>query len=164
MSSQRLFHEFSLIFRKNTHKISLFLYYSKLWIDFNKTIVRESNKRKECERNNDLTPLNKKQRGRKSNITTTALTHLFSKLEEDSTLTLKQMVDILKSDFDIDSSTSGIDRCLSKFAFAWKNVLPIPDTWNTNEVIFKRQQFLEQLSSYANKNVIYIVNLYLICT
>lgn len=97
-----------------------------------------------------------KKRGRKSEITPDALVHLLLLLEDDSTITLKQMVDILEKDLHITTSTSALDRAFSKMDITWKNVLTIPYDWNTIEVLGKRQEFLRDIALTVGRPQVYI--------
>lgn len=97
-----------------------------------------------------------RKKGRKSPITINALLHLLMELEDNSTLTLKAMVQETKKTFDIDTSTSAIDRALDKMEISWKNVMPIPYDWNTTEIREKRQKFLFDLQRFLNRPKVYI--------
>eukprot|EP01114_Cavostelium_apophysatum_P013412 TRINITY_DN3246_c0_g1_i2.p1 TRINITY_DN3246_c0_g1~~TRINITY_DN3246_c0_g1_i2.p1 ORF type:complete len:312 (-),score=53.44 TRINITY_DN3246_c0_g1_i2:52-987(-) len=65
---------------------------------------------KEGKRKRDDPPPQPKKRGRKSELTPEALIFLLLRLEDESTLTLKEMVEILRKDLDITTSTSALDQ------------------------------------------------------
>eukprot|EP01114_Cavostelium_apophysatum_P013413 TRINITY_DN3246_c0_g1_i3.p1 TRINITY_DN3246_c0_g1~~TRINITY_DN3246_c0_g1_i3.p1 ORF type:complete len:346 (-),score=65.70 TRINITY_DN3246_c0_g1_i3:52-1089(-) len=111
---------------------------------------------KEGKRKRDDPPPQPKKRGRKSELTPDALIFLLLQLEDESTLTLKEMVEILRKDLDITTSTSALDRAFNAMEITWKNVLPIPFNWNSPEVILKRQQFAQEITRYSLRHRIYI--------
>src|SRR4051794_25718351 len=74
-------------------------------------------------------------------------------------MTLKKMVKELLDTLKIDTSTSAVDRALSKMDISWKNVLTIPFDWNTTEVINKRAQYVADLNTQThlfNRPKVYI--------
>jgi len=96
------------------------------------------------------------KRGRKTPITIDAIIHLLVAIEKNSVMTLKNMVLELKEKFNIDSSVSAIDRALSQMDITWKNVLKVPFSWNSIEVISSRKEYLGKLGIFAGRELIYL--------
>ena len=93
----------------------------------------------------------------KSVLTPEALIFLLTLIEENSQLTIQDLVNQLKEKLGIDISVSSLDRALAKMEITWKNVLPIPVSWNTPEVLKSRAEFVAQnLLPFSTKNYIYV--------
>lgn len=86
-------------------------------------------------------PNPKKKRGRKSPLTEEILIFILSRLEENSQLTLRDMVKMCEETFQIQTSEDAISHALEKMQITWKNVLPIPSNWNTPQIIDARTKF-----------------------
>jgi len=98
-----------------------------------------------------------KKHGRKSSLHVDILIYLCLQLEEDSQLTIQQLVTEVESKFKIETSTSAIDRALEKMDITWKNVLLIPLDWNSIEVIKSRMKFVqEKILPFIQRPKIYI--------
>lgn len=112
--------------------------------------------RKEKERRKGILPAPPKKRGRRSNISVDALIRILDAIEEDATITLKELVQLLKTEMDIDTSKTAIHDKLEKLEYSYKNVLPIPINWNTTENKRKRQEFLSQVAMFPGRILVFI--------
>lgn len=97
-------------------------------------IIAEEKKFKQ----DDLKKVIKEKRGCKSLLQFTHLIYLLKKLEDDSTISLKKMVEDLETKYNISTSISALDRQFKQMEITWKNTYKIPFDWNGQEVIFKR--------------------------
>jgi len=74
--------------------------------------------------------IEKKTGGGYSKLSTDMLIAILLKIDEDSQISLKDLVYFNKEKFDIDTSISAIHRALDKMNIIWKNVVQIPIEWN----------------------------------
>jgi transposase len=120
------------------------------------TISRIINQEKKRKLEESETPSVQHKRGRKSPITVEMLIYMLLELEQDSQLTLLQLVEKVESKFQIQTSTSALDRVLKKCEVTWKNVLPIPLEWNTPEVVKQRTLFIGELGKIFMREIVYV--------
>eukprot|EP01112_Ceratiomyxa_fruticulosa_P023632 TRINITY_DN912_c0_g1_i1.p1 TRINITY_DN912_c0_g1~~TRINITY_DN912_c0_g1_i1.p1 ORF type:complete len:547 (+),score=142.39 TRINITY_DN912_c0_g1_i1:136-1776(+) len=111
--------------------------------------------REEKDKQLGVPPQIKKKRGRKSNLTIEAIIFLLLLLEEDSTITLKEMERRLEEK-GIPTSITALQKAFSRMEVTWKNTLPIPYDWNTYEVIAARQEYLGKIGMVTGRPLVYI--------
>jgi len=116
--------------------------------------ILNAEKRKGDDSIQQLTP--PKKRGRKSPLTVDVLVFILDELEKNSQLSLRELINRVESHFPIETSTSAIDRALTAMDISWKNVLRIPESWNTDRVIEARMAFVAKLSPLFLRTVIYM--------
>lgn len=107
---------------------------------------------KEKRKQNGIMPAPPKKRGRKTPLTLEILTFVLSLLEVESQLTLKELVIKIELHYPIQTSVSALDKALKKLDVTWKNVLPMLTSWNTPDVIHKRQQFVQLVANLKHQN------------
>jgi hypothetical protein len=87
------------------------------------------------------------------------LIFILYRLEENSQLTLLELVNQCQENFQIETSEDAVRRALEKMQITWKNVLPIPESWNAREVIDARSWFVGSILpaiEMKNRATIYI--------
>jgi transposase len=97
-------------------------------------ILQEEKKRKALEEGEEQVELHKKRRGHQSPITPSMLTWLLLELEQNSQVTLEEMVYKIENKFNVNTSASALERMLKRMAITWKNVVPILEDWNSPHV------------------------------
>jgi transposase len=116
-------------------------------------LKQEKRKREGDDEDDNARP---KKRGRRPSLSVETLAFILSELERDSQLTLQSIVASVEKKFKIETSASSIDRALTKMNITWKNVLPIPVDWNTDNVIERRISFVSAISNCFPRATIYI--------
>ena len=71
-------------------------------------------------------------------------------IEEDSTISLKQMKNKLFAEFHVTVSTTTIGNCLEGQMYTLKQVHKIPVTMNSQGNKIKRSEYVEQLNEYVS--------------
>jgi transposase len=116
-------------------------------------ILKEEKSRKDA----NTPKLPPKKRGRKSPLHMDALIYILFQLEANSTLSLAQLVVEVQARYNVETSTSAIDRALKQMDITWKNILSIPADWNTVDVIQQRREYVtQQLVPYMLRPFIYV--------
>jgi transposase len=87
-------------------------------------------------------PAPKKKRGPKIKLSGEDLLEILDWVEEDNGLTLKEIVLRLKEQRGITISKATLHNYFKKMDISYKDVLPIPQRWNTLPVIDQRQQYV----------------------
>jgi transposase len=99
----------------------------------------------------------RKKRGRRATVSIDDLIFVALELENDSTLTLRELCDKLQTERKVDITESGLWRHLEKMDVTWKNVLPIPEVWNKPEIISERMRFVgSSLPTFAGRPTFYL--------
>ena len=90
----------------------------------------------ENENSDDAPPAKRCRSGPKSVFDDEATAVLVLEMIEDrSELTLAQIVDELRTEHEIETSTSSLQRFLKDCCITWKNMYKIPPHWNTPELL-----------------------------
>jgi len=77
-------------------------------------------------------------------------------LEQNSQLTLEQLVTEIHNRFQVDTSTTALHRALKLLTVTWKNVLPLPIDWNTPRVIAARAQYVMDMYPLQRRPLVFI--------
>jgi len=77
-------------------------------------------------------------------------------LEQNSQLTLEELIHRISEQFSVDSSTTALHRALKLLNVTWKNILPIPIDWNTPRVIEARFNYVMSMHGLQNRPLIFI--------
>ena len=99
-----------------------------------------------------------KKRGRHVLFTPASLVWLCTEIERDAGVALKTLCAGLVREFDIDVSRGTVSKAIKSLHITWKNVLPIPESWNTPKTIAERTKYAERATmEYASdREFIYI--------
>jgi len=101
----------------------------------------------ENENSDDAPPAKRCRSGPKSVFDDEATAVLVLEMIEDrSELTLAQIVDELRTEHEIETSTSSLQRFLKDCCITWKNMYKIPPHWNTPELLAARADYVRDLS------------------
>lgn len=81
-----------------------------------------------------------------------------TEIERDAGVALKTLRAGLVREFDIDVSLGTVSKAIKSLHITWKNVLPIPESWNTPKTIAERTEYAERATmEYASdREFIYI--------
>jgi len=111
-------------------------------------------KKKKCKDGSPKPPPRK--RGRHSPLSVDVLVGVLLKLEQEATVSLVELVNYIKTTFNVDTSTSALDRALKSMDITWKNVVEIPVDWNTISTIQQRMNYIATLSHFGSRPKVYI--------
>ena len=95
---------------------------------------------------------------RKSPLNADVLIFLVTRLEENSQLTLKELVQEVETKFNIETSESALNHALEKMGISWKNVLPIPVDWNAPSVIRARTTFIGSYLRFLEEDKLFYID------
>lgn len=98
----------------------------------------------------------KPRRKRRSPLTEAILLQILCLIDEDCTVSLRDIVKIVKDRFNTQTSKSAVDRALRSMDITWKTVSKVPVVWNSPENIESRRNYCAWLLSSANTNKVYV--------
>lgn len=93
---------------------------------------------------------------RRSPITEQVLLTILLLLDEDSTLSLRDIVNILRDVHNVQTSKAAVDRAFNAMQITWKNTCKIPTAWNAPETVELRREYAIWHFMNSNTNSIYI--------
>ncbi len=98
-----------------------------------------------------------KKRGRKPALSGGDLVEILDWIEENSILTLKQIVSRIDSELKKKVTKSTVERALEALNISYKDVVEIPEKWNTPEVLAARQRFVHtQVRDFVGRPLVFI--------
>lgn len=86
----------------------------------------------------------KRKRGRKPKLDGEEILLILDWLEEDSTLTLKQLCARIERDFGKKIGKSTLNKAFHDLSISYKEVVDIPARWNADEVLLTRQHYVRE--------------------
>jgi hypothetical protein len=85
------------------------------------------------------------------------LVYCLDEISKDSQITLKELVQKLKDEKNIETSKSALKRALDAMDVTWKTIVKIPVNWNTPEILVARANFVTDMTvKFINRPKVFI--------
>jgi transposase len=102
-------------------------------------------------------PRKRKKRGRKEKIDSETLLSILGWIEDDPRVTLKEICRRLKDQTTVGQvSISTLNRKLDKVDITYKDMLDIPNRWNTEEVIVRRREYVRNVFQVGFRPLVFL--------
>jgi len=102
-------------------------------------------------------PRKRKKRGRKEKIDSETLLIVLGWIEDTPNIPLKEICRRLKDDTTVGKvSISTLNRKLDKVDITYKDILDIPNRWNTEEVIVRRREYVRNIFQVGFRPLVFL--------